>query len=172
MSILKHLWMTVIIFIALCMCAQAASVSIAWDPPIASDNVAGYRIYVGSASRDYDISLTVDVGMDLTGVVEIDLDREYYFAITAYSTNWNGHLFMAESGYSDELFLPLLPVLNPPRNPVFVKIDMLITKLQRERTREASASYALWKWRKRWRQRNKLMVLDGQISILEILKQV
>ena len=76
--------------------ASGASVNIAWDPPIPSNNVAGYKIYSGLASRDY--SAQVDTGPAETGIVSnLNPALTYYFAITAYNRYTN------ESEYSSEL---------------------------------------------------------------------
>jgi hypothetical protein len=73
-----------------------SKVSISWDPPIPSTNVAGYKIYWGLESRKYADS--VDVGDKVTGSVsDLDPAKTYYFAITAYNASTN------ESDYSAEL---------------------------------------------------------------------
>ena len=64
---------------------HAASVSIAWDPPICVadgtvTNRVEYRIYNGFASRDYSTN-TVNVGTNLCGTVaNLDSTLTYYFA--------------------------------------------------------------------------------------------
>jgi hypothetical protein len=77
--------------------AHAAQVTLAWDRN-AESNVAGYKIYYGNASRDYD--WWIDVG-DVTSFTLTNLGdgATYYFAATAYD-NANPPL---ESTYSDEV---------------------------------------------------------------------
>jgi len=91
-----QLWLALLLTAALTCMAQAASVSIAWDPPIPSNNVAGYKIYYGLESRTY--SGAVDAGSATQGAVpSLDPAKTYYFAITAYNASTN------ESDYSAEL---------------------------------------------------------------------
>ncbi|MFC1889575.1 MopE-related protein [Thermodesulfobacteriota bacterium] len=70
-------------------------VPLAWDSNTEPD-LAGYRIYYGTSSGDYDFS--VDLG-NCTGCSISDLEdgRTYYFAATAYDEYGN------ESGFSDEV---------------------------------------------------------------------
>ena len=73
----------------------AAEVTLAWDPNQES-NLAGYRIYWGTASRQYDYS--ADLGnvtsYRFTGLTE---GQSYFIAVTAYDTRYN------ESGFSNEI---------------------------------------------------------------------
>ena len=75
--------------------AGAAHLDLAWNPNTEPD-LAGYRIYYGTASREYvdsiDVGNTTTYGLDglLEGVT-------YYIALTAYDTTGN------ESGFSDEV---------------------------------------------------------------------
>jgi len=90
-----YAWMAAIILTAPSMC-PAASVSIAWDPPIPSTGVAGYNIYYGPESRDYTAS--VDTGNVTSGRVDdLDPTKTHYFTLTAYNASSN------ESEYSAEL---------------------------------------------------------------------
>ena len=77
---------------------HAAQVTLAWDRN-AESNVEGYKVYYGTASRDYD--WFIDVG-DVTSITITDLTDgfTYYFAATAYDNSSNPPL---ESTYSDEV---------------------------------------------------------------------
>ena len=77
---------------------NAAQVTLAWDRN-AEQNVEGYKVYYGTASRDYD--WFIDVG-DVTSITITDLTDgfTYYFAATAYDNSSNPPL---ESTYSDEV---------------------------------------------------------------------
>jgi fibronectin type 3 domain-containing protein len=77
------------------MVAYGAAVTLAWDANTEAD-LAGYKIYYGTASRDY--SDSIDVG-NTTQYTLADLDDgvTYYLAATAYDAATN------ESAYSVEL---------------------------------------------------------------------
>ena len=102
-----YLLMAVILLAAFNVC-EAASVSIAWDPPIASNGVTGYKIYHGPMSRGYTAS--GDAGNVCSGrVSDLDPAKTYYFAITAYNSSSN------ESEYSAELVWDnTLPTITGP----------------------------------------------------------
>ena len=72
----------------------SAQVTLEWQA--SSGDVAGYNVYQGTSSRDYDV--TLDIG-NWTSVTIADLaeDEAYYFAVTAYDSEDN------ESGYSNEV---------------------------------------------------------------------
>ena len=72
----------------------SAQVTLEWQA--SSGDVAGYNVYQGTSSRDYDVSM--DIG-NWTSVTIADLaeDEVYYFAVTAYDSEDN------ESGYSNEV---------------------------------------------------------------------
>jgi hypothetical protein len=79
----------------------AGTISLAWDAPTSNadgrplTDLAGYKIYYGTASGTYDHS--IDVGKvttyTLTGLAQ---GQTYYIAVTAYDTSNN------QSGYSNE----------------------------------------------------------------------
>jgi len=77
--------------------ANAGQVSLAWDMN-SEPNVTGYKIYYGTASRNYD--WFIDVG-NVTSITITDLPNgsTYYFAATAYD-NSNPPI---ESTHSDEV---------------------------------------------------------------------
>lgn len=82
----------------LTLCAQfayAAGAMVSWAENSESD-LAGYRVYYGTASRDYESSL--DAG-DFTSVEIDDLTpgTTYYIAVTAYDTSGS------ESDFSEEV---------------------------------------------------------------------
>lgn len=85
-----------LLFGALRLPAQAAqSVALEWDPST-DPVVAGYNVYCGTASRDYDEVISVgDVSMAVvTNLLE---GQTYFFAITAIGTNGT------ESPFSNEV---------------------------------------------------------------------
>ncbi len=86
--------------------AYASGVRVAWVENPVSD-VAGYRVYYGTASRSYQIH--VDAGT----FTSIEIDRlssgtTYYFAVTAYDYSGN------ESAYSQEIqaTMPAAPAVS------------------------------------------------------------
>ena len=75
--------------------ALAATVNLAWNPSTGS-NIAGYRIYYGTSSRNY--SNSVNAGNKTSySVSGLTAGKKYYFAATAYNTS------NSESAYSSEL---------------------------------------------------------------------
>ena len=81
--------------------AQAASASVAWSAPTtntdgtAISNLAGYNLYVGSASRSYQQKINVGNATSYN-VANLNDGSTYYFAVTAYNSAG------AESAYSTE----------------------------------------------------------------------
>ena len=92
---------TILAILAIAGIAQAATVQVTWNPNTEPD-LAGYKIYYGTASGVY--GDPIDVGNVTGHVMEItpEYGATYYFALTAYDTSGN------ESGYSDEAtcFIP------------------------------------------------------------------
>ncbi|MDL1958268.1 MAG: hypothetical protein LWX01_00710 [Deltaproteobacteria bacterium] len=83
------------IFLIIPFLASAAVLKLAWDPST-EQNLAGYKIYYGYASGDYDTS--IDVGNTTTfQITDLEYDQTYYFATTAYDTSG------LESDYSNEI---------------------------------------------------------------------
>ena len=77
--------------------SYAAQVTLEWNANIEQD-LAGYIIYQGTSSRNYDVSM--DIGNWTSATIENLEDNEtYYFAVTAYDTDGN------ESVYSSEVCL-------------------------------------------------------------------
>ena len=89
--------------------AQAGEVTLTWDPVIHPD-LAGYKMYYGYASGDYEV--ITDVGnVIIYTLLNLDEDKIHYFVVTAYST------YGEESEYSNEVCAYELhePVLLPIR---------------------------------------------------------
>ena len=77
--------------------AHAAQVTLEWNA-VTHPDVAGYMVYYGNCSRDYDES--VDVGnWTMVTIAELEEDEIYYFAVTAYS------IYGEESEFSNEVCL-------------------------------------------------------------------
>src|SRR3989475_6293918 len=85
--------------------SSAAQVTLTWDANTDPD-LAGYKLYYGTSSRSYQLS--VDVGnvtsYTLSGLLEGQI---YYFAATAYTVSHN------ESGFSNEVSKAIADVTPP-----------------------------------------------------------
>ena len=104
-SLLRNLIVTsLILFLSLLFSStvSAAQIRLAWNPNAESDLV-GYAVYYGTASRTY--GAPIDVGnatsYTLTG---LNPDVRYYFAVTAYDTEYN------ESAFSNEVYATVNPI--------------------------------------------------------------
>lgn len=75
--------------------AKAATASFAWDPNTESD-LAGYKFYVGNASRVYSTNYTLGLVTTLT-ITNLLYDTTYFYAVTAYNTS------NLESEFSNEV---------------------------------------------------------------------
>lgn len=81
--------------------AFAAQVTLAWDENMEPD-LAGYRVYYGTASGVY--TEVVDVGLATTLTMGgFEEGTDYYFAATAYDTSGD------ESGFSEEVAFQAAP---------------------------------------------------------------
>lgn len=69
---------------------QGKKVMLTWLPNAEGD-VAGYRVYWGT-DPDYHFSNQVDVGKNITYILDNLLENKYYFAVTAYDQNYNPNL--------------------------------------------------------------------------------
>ena len=74
---------------------EQSSVTVAWDPGSGS-GIAGYRLYVGGASRTYTNIISVKNATSAT-VPGLTRGNTYFFAATSYNTDGQ------ESGFSKEL---------------------------------------------------------------------
>ena len=88
--------------------ALAAAVTLRWDPN-PETTLSGYRLYYGTASRNY--TTLVDVGNRTTYAVTGLAPGTYYFAVTAYDILGN------ESGFSDEVFTTAPPACSYSISP-------------------------------------------------------
>jgi hypothetical protein len=74
---------------------NAGQITLEWDP-VTHPDLAGYMVYYGTFSEDYDES--IDVGNYTSVTIEgLEEDVTYYFSVTAYSANGE------ESEYSNEV---------------------------------------------------------------------
>ncbi|MFX0202564.1 MAG: CFI-box-CTERM domain-containing protein [Candidatus Hodarchaeota archaeon] len=66
---------------------SASSLTLAWDPNTEPD-LAGYKVYYGTRSGDYDDAIDVGDVIQYT-VWGLEPETRYYLALTAYDTSWN-----------------------------------------------------------------------------------
>jgi hypothetical protein len=63
----------------------AQNVTLLWDPPNAESDIAGYRLYYGTASGNY--SQSTEVGNATTTTVSnLAVGQTYYFVVTDFNT--------------------------------------------------------------------------------------
>ena len=75
--------------------SYAAQVTLKWHANKEPD-LAGYKVYQGTSSRNYDTWMDIGNWTDVT-IADLEDNRTYYFSVTAYDTYGN------ESGYSSEV---------------------------------------------------------------------
>ncbi len=90
---------------------------LAWNPNSETD-LAGYNIYYGRASGDYDFKVTVGMRIDYPVILESGV--EYFLALTAFDTSGNESVFSTELAYT----VPVPPVVDtdPPVAPTVINI--------------------------------------------------
>ena len=104
----SHWFALVLLTLAFASVSQAASVTLAWDPPT-SNNTTGYKLYRGTASKQYTVVTTLG-NQTTCQVNDLVEGTKYYFAVKAYNS-------YGESGYSNELiYTP--PAATGNRTPV------------------------------------------------------
>ncbi|OQX59725.1 hypothetical protein B5M50_02295, partial [candidate division KSB1 bacterium 4484_219] len=104
-----------VLFTILAFKLFAGSVTVSWNPNSETD-LAGYKIYYGTQSRNYD--KTIDVGNTTSyRITNLSDGLTYYFAVTAYDTANN------ESDFSEEVFITLAPPEQPPVVAYFQAVD-------------------------------------------------
>lgn len=92
----------------------AGSVTVSWNHNTEAD-LAGYRVYYGTQSQNY--QTTLDVGLDTFKVVDnLQEGVRYYFAVTAYDTANN------ESDFSEEVSI-VLKAKQPPKVVHFAALN-------------------------------------------------
>ena len=98
-AILRNL---IVIFLIALFCllsslSNAAEVTLQWDPK-AEPDLAGYRLYYGTSSGNYQVNF--DVGNSTSTTVNLyQDDTTYYFAVTAYDTHGNESDFSLEASF-------------------------------------------------------------------------
>jgi fibronectin type III domain protein len=92
------------------LAATPISVTLAWTPSSAAD-IAGYRVYWGTASRSY--SNMIDTGpVTVATVTPLIAGTTYYFAATSYDTTGLESPFSSEIVYTVPPLVAGVPVLH------------------------------------------------------------
>jgi alpha-glucosidase len=99
--------------------AQAAQVQLAWDAPVQTGgtpvpNLAGYKLYYGSQSGQYQTMIPVGLTTTYT-VTNVSAGQTSYFAVTAYDTTGT------ESAFSNEV--SVTPGTIPQQQMRVVSVD-------------------------------------------------
>lgn len=81
--------------------ATAATVRLGWDPNTESD-LAGYRMYVGTASRSYTTNYNLGLVTTLS-ITNLAFDTTYYFAVTAVNAGGLESVYSNEVTYRESL---------------------------------------------------------------------
>src|SRR5688572_24763743 len=63
-----------------------ATVTLEWDPNPEA-NLAGYRVYYGTATRAYSASIEVPASATTLTVSNLDNNQRYFFAVTAFDAD-------------------------------------------------------------------------------------
>jgi len=116
---IRQFFMVLAILLIAVSTAQAAQVTLAWDPNTEKD-LAGYRIYMSGTSARYDKAAQKAADIPAgTEQVTIDVQpedgRTVYFVATAYDQAGN------ESGFSNEISWTV-PDHQAPAEPSMLKI--------------------------------------------------
>lgn len=99
-----------------------AQVKLSWNPNSESD-LAGYKVYWGTASGSYSKSVDVDNETSYTTITGLSHEVEYFFAVTAYDLTGN------ESGYSNEVSWLVPADTTPPDDPTGAGLSERVANL-------------------------------------------
>lgn len=112
--------------------AHASGVSISWLKNTESD-VAGYKVYYGTTTRNYQHS--IDVGPFTSAVIDgLNGGVTYYFAVTAYDT----------SGYESAYSLEVQATIPVPVQPVILCSSSSLTTSCPVGNNASSQSFQIW----------------------------
>ena len=106
--------------------SPTAYVTVAWDANAPEDNVTGYYVYVGLASRNYYRKDDAGNNTKYT-VTTLNELSEYFIAVTAYRVDDTQEPpVIYESDYSEEISVTFVPIKPDPiygGNVVYVRLS-------------------------------------------------
>src|SRR5262245_13477464 len=105
--------------------AQAQQVQLAWDAPVQANgtpvpNLAGYKLYSGSQSGQYQTPVPVGLTTTYT-VTNVSAGQTYYFAVKAYDNAGT------ESAFSNEVSVTL--PTTPPVGSIIPQQQMRVVSV-------------------------------------------
>lgn len=119
---------------------SAQSIKIAWDPNTEGD-LAGYRVYIGTASRSYSQSYEVAGDTPVFAYLNPVPGTRYFFAVTAYNqVGLESELSNEVSAVYEAASIPAAPELVSPSG---VDLQTVIPVFTWKPVANA-ASYAIW----------------------------
>ena len=105
--------------------AYSDPVTVAWEPPVPSNSVAGYMVYHGGTSGQY--TQAVDAGTALALSLEIDKTLPYYAVIAAYNTSSNFSAPSSEAVWHPVSTAPSNATIRDASNVITNFINLSIT---------------------------------------------
>lgn len=131
-------WGSILVLIPILLCplfiqqADAASVTLAWDPNTEPD-LGGYKLYYGKTSGSYES--VVNVGNQTTyDILDLEDLKPYYFVVRAYNTSGKESDFSSELRYPEPFSMTLSLVegsnlISLPLEPLNPSISTLTEQL-------------------------------------------
>jgi len=107
--------------------AFAETATVSWDANTESD-LAGYKIYYGTSSGNYDFG--INVGNKTEFIVDLILPTTYFFVVTAYDFSGNESIFSEEVSFVPEKPpIPTIEWTDTTDDTMIVEIDSSVTRI-------------------------------------------
>lgn len=97
------LWLTTIALVSFLWSCRVEAVTVEWDANTEVD-LAGYKVYSGSSSGNYD--KVVDVGNKTSYTLDLLDNQDNYIVVTAYDTSNNEGEFSNEVKWNKDTIPP------------------------------------------------------------------
>jgi hypothetical protein len=121
--------------IAFSAVVYASQITLAWDRNT-EQNIAGYNLYYGIESGNYQYKVNVGNYTSCT-ISGLEEDQAYYFAATAYTSQ------LIESGFSEEIAYTI-PITPQPSDPTIFVSDIFIDVFKKGPNYQARAYVIVW----------------------------